>query len=174
MLDLETFSTKHNAAIVSIGAAAFDDESIVDSFYRSVSLESSINEGLSVDGDTVSWWFNQEDAAQAVLHDEEKLSLFDAMQDFYTWLCSFSEDLVLWGNGASFDNVVIKEAFYALEFAKEALPWSHHGDRCYRTLKNLRPEILIERIGTHHNAMDDAMSQANHAIKILKEIKNGS
>ena len=43
----------------------------------------------------------------------------------------------------------------------------------YRTLKNLLPYIEMERVGEHHNALDDAKSQALHAIKLLKELHHG-
>ena len=35
------------------------------------------------------------------------------------------------------------------------------------TIKNLSPDIRIETSGTRHNALDDAVSQAHHLIKIF-------
>jgi inhibitor of KinA sporulation pathway (predicted exonuclease) len=35
----------------------------------------------------------------------------------------------------------------------------------------LRPSIKLERVGTHHNALDDAKSQALHLMKILEALK---
>lgn len=50
-------------------------------------------------------------------------------------------------------------------------PWSHRDDRCYRTLKNLRPDVAFEPYDTHHNALDDAFAQATHAERILGAMK---
>jgi DNA polymerase III epsilon subunit-like protein len=36
MIDLETFSTRSNAAIVSIGAVKFEDDQILDKFYCTI------------------------------------------------------------------------------------------------------------------------------------------
>jgi exodeoxyribonuclease VIII len=46
-------------------------------------------------------------------------------------------------------------------------PWRHWNDRCYRTVKSLYPDVKLERVGTHHNAVDDAESQARHLIAML-------
>jgi len=47
-------------------------------------------------------------------------------------------------------------------------PWYFWNDRCYRTMKSLYPQIPMERDGVHHNALDDAISQARHLMAILK------
>jgi inhibitor of KinA sporulation pathway (predicted exonuclease) len=36
-------------------------------------------------------------------------------------------------------------------------------------LKNLHPQVTIERTGTHHHALDDARYQAMHLMKLLNE-----
>lgn len=51
--------------------------------------------------------------------------------------------------------------------AEPGVPWPHWNDRCYRTLKAMRPDVKMERTGTHHNAVDDATSQARHALALL-------
>jgi hypothetical protein len=48
------------------------------------------------------------------------------------------------------------------------LPWKYWRNRCYRTLKNLHPEVPIERTGIYHRALDDARSQAVHAMQLLR------
>ncbi len=77
------------------------------------------------------------------------------------------ENPFIWGNGASFDNTILEECFRrtALE-----MPWGYYNDRCYRTLKNLAPNVKLERLGTFHNALDDARSQAAHAVAVLNHL----
>jgi exodeoxyribonuclease VIII len=51
------------------------------------------------------------------------------------------------------------------------VPWRYSSSRCYRTVKNMRKDIVLERAGTHHNALADAESQAVHLMAILKATK---
>lgn len=75
-----------------------------------------------------------------------------------------THDAEVWGNGASFDNVILRGA-YARN--STPAPWAWWNDRCYRTIKALHREVPMERLGTHHNALDDAISQALHLIRML-------
>ena len=79
-------------------------------------------------------------------------------------------DTAVWGNGATFDNVIIRSAFKAVGLP---VPWSFRNDKCYRTVANLLPkerQPALERSGTAHNALDDAITQAVHLQKVYKEI----
>jgi hypothetical protein len=91
-------------------------------------------------------------------------ALSKVLLDFQKW---YPHEADLWGNGAVFDNVILSNAYAACAIDK---PWKFWNDKCYRTLKGLYPQIELERTGTHHNALDDAVSQANHAVKILQHI----
>lgn len=51
-------------------------------------------------------------------------------------------------------------------------PWGYRNDMCYRTLKNLRPDIAFGPHGTAHNALDDAVAQARHAERIVAAMNN--
>jgi exodeoxyribonuclease VIII len=84
--------------------------------------------------------------------------------DFDLFLSRYGEDVKIWGNGASFDNVILANAYRRNDLN---IPWKYYNDRCYRTMKSLAPHIKMEREGTHHNALSDAISQANHLIRIM-------
>ena len=165
MLDLETMSSRSNAAIVSIGACKFSvAHGIEDTFYINIKLSSSMASGLHIDGDTVMWWMNQNDSARNALNTDQ-FDLTYALDAFTNW---FDKTTYLWGNGATFDNVVLANAYKAVGFEQ---PWNFRNDSCYRTMKNMFPKITIEnRKGTHHNALDDAVYQAEHLIKIFESI----
>lgn len=169
MVDLETLGKGSNAAIVAIGAVEFDPvEGLGREFYKVVNAESSVKAGMVIDADTVKWWMQQSDEARDIFH-YDGCSLDDVLRQFEVW---FPFDAELWGNGATFDNVVLGNAYALCGIAR---PWSYRGDRCYRTLKNLYP-LEMEWEGTHHNALDDAKNQARHAIAILrkhKEVNHG-
>ena len=65
--------------------------------------------------------------------------------------------------------MLLEAAFKAV---KRPVPWKWSMNRCYRTVKNLFPDVKMERSGTHHNALDDARDQARHLMRILEEMKN--
>ncbi len=69
----------------------------------------------------------------------------------------------MWGNGSDFDNTLLEEAYRATGIKP---PWRFTGNRCYRTVKNLFPDVWVDPVGTAHNALDDATYQANHLIAI--------
>ncbi len=165
MLDIETMGNNSNAPIISIGAVSFDDENVSDRFYTQVNLQSSIDCGGIVDGSTVMWWLQQSEAARiAFKYNEKAPHLCEALHKFSQWFNSVDGDEV-WGNGAMFDNTILGNAYRNNDLE---IPWKFWNDRCYRTLKNMYPDIKIERVGTYHNAVDDAESQALHLINILK------
>ena len=159
MLDLETMGTSSNAAIIAIGAVRFDT-AVRDKFYCTIDLSDCVKNGLEMDPDTVMWWMRQSDDARKQFENPDH-DLAAALGAFRQWS---GTDPIIWGNGADFDNAILANAYRKIE---QQPPWNFWNNRCYRTVKNLNPEIKIERIGTHHNALDDAESQARHLLRIL-------
>jgi len=90
MIDLETMSTRPNAAIVAIGAVAFNFATleIGPKFYTVIDLRSAQDVGLHVDGDTVLWWLQQNDAARSQLTLSHRQDLSRALTAFRMWLHS--------------------------------------------------------------------------------------
>ena len=165
MIDLETMGTRPNAPIIAIGAVMFDGNEILDRFYTNIDLESAVEDGGAVvDPKTVLWWMEQADEARSALRDNKK-KVLTALYEFRDWLKPVDPDGV-WGNGASFDNILLSETYRRLNLTP---PWAFWKDRCYRTMKNMYPQIEMDRVGTHHNALDDAESQARHLIEIWRE-----
>jgi 3' exoribonuclease, RNase T-like len=174
MLDLETLSSASDAAIVAIGAVRFDPVAGIvwaksfthfnGTFYSVVNLKSAQRAGGRIDADTVMWWMGQSDAARSALLAVDCIPIEAALKDFAVWAregtCSG-----VWGNGADFDNVILSNAYQRLG---QTQPWSYAANRCYRTMKNMAPHIKMKREGTHHNALDDAISQARHLCEIYK------
>jgi hypothetical protein len=177
MLDLETLSSRPDAAIISIGACTFSDQGPSDetprkTFYRIVSASSAQACGGRIDAGTVAWWARQSDAARSILNDDDAMSIHSALDAFDAFIASCGAGARVWGNGASFDNVVLRESYQRLG-RKE--PWKYTDERCYRTLKKLRPDIgPLARAGVEHNAVDDARTQARHAELIFAAMKGGA
>jgi len=165
MIDLETMGTRPNAPIIAIGAVTFDANATYDEFYVNIDLESAVNDGHAVvDPKTVLWWMEQSGEARSSLRSDKK-KVLTALYEFRDWLKPDQPEGV-WGNGASFDNVILSETYRRLNLTP---PWPFWADRCYRTMKNMYPMLELERTGVHHNALDDAKSQARHLITIWRE-----
>ncbi len=168
MLDLETMGSGPNAAIVSIGAVEFNLETghLGESFYQVITLSTSVQYGGVMDADTVLWWLRQDDEArQAIARPGVHITV--ALVEFTKWLNSYNRDVnnvKMWGNGAAFDNVILASAYRNNMLPQ---PWKHWNDRCYRTVKSQHRDVKLVRTGTHHNALDDAISQAQHLIAML-------
>jgi len=161
MIDLETYSTRPNAAIASIGAVKWQGDEIVDTFYCTIDAATCREAGLHFEKSTLEWWSRQSKEARSALL-KDNLPLSEALTKFEVWFGHKS--LPTWGNGAGFDNVIMDCAYKALDRKRPWLPWE---DRCYRTMKNMINVPIDKRDGVYHNALDDAMTQTKHLIKIL-------
>ena len=172
MIDLETLGTTADAAILSIGAVRFDLETgeLDENFYRVVSFESQPNRVLS--RDTLAWWMQQDPKAAAVFTHQPKVSLADALRDFEGWVTKLRivhGGVHAWSNGADFDLPMLTHAFDQCGIRQ---PWPTFNGRCYRTYKNLpgARDVKAIRVGEHHNALDDAIYQAEHVCKIHRAL----
>jgi hypothetical protein len=170
MIDLETMSMDPNAAIVSLGAVFFDKEELGPKFYNTINLASSVKAGGKIDSNTIMWWMKQGDSARLAFVDADKpiALVLTGFQEFLRAVCS-SEDVRIWGNGAAFDNVLLRQAYMRLGWRA---PWLYKHDCCYRTLKVLYPDIVADEPegNVHHNALSDAIYQATHLQKILRRL----
>lgn len=161
MIDLETMGTRPNAPIVAIGAVAFTASGVHSEFYEVIDLAGAVRAGAVMEPETVIWWMQQSDDARTAIT-RRGIAPDVALDRLRTWMTS-TEVFGVWGNGASFDNTILAEAYARLG---QKAPWAFWKDRCYRTVKNLFPDVEMVRGGTHHNALDDAKSQALHLIGI--------
>ncbi len=168
MVDLETLGNNSRSVILSIGAVEFDETGLGSTFYMAVDPESCVRAGLTMDVSTVMWWMKQSEEARAAFN-RSKENLAYALNAFSTFVTNCAgSDAKVWGNGATFDNVILDSAYRAVGSTK---PWQFWNDRCYRTLKNLYPHIPYVKPNVAHNALEDAIAQAKHASQILREMK---
>lgn len=178
MVDLETLGTQASSAVVTIGAVYFDPDSgeLGEEFVmRCTDLNEQVRCGRVIDADTLLWWLDQSKLAQEQtfkggLADTtvRVLSSFAGFLDLH----GSRDEVLLWGNGASFDNTILGELYRSMGFKA---PWKYSNNRCYRTLKNLGvgPAFTeADRVGTLHNALDDAITQAMHAHRIFGAVRS--
>ncbi|MGF3534945.1 exonuclease [Klebsiella quasipneumoniae] len=183
MVDLETMGKKHNAPIVAIGAVVFDPAtgSIGESFYKVVCLESSVNWGAVIDPSTVIWWLMQSSEARSEIVNDDAIPLLDALLQFREFVsdnvAGGSKKAQVWGNGASFDNSILRSSYDCIA---EDYPWEYWNDRDVRTMVELGqaisfdPKTTIPFEGSRHNALADAIHQARYVSAIWQRIIAGN
>ena len=183
MVDLETMGKKYNAPIVAIGAVVFDPAtgSIGESFYKVVCLESSVNWGAVIDPSTVIWWLKQSSEARSAIVNDDAIPLQDALLQFREFVsdnvAGGSKKAQVWGNGASFDNSILRSSYDCIA---EDYPWEYWNDRDVRTMVELGqaisfdPKTTIPFEGSRHNALADAIHQARYVSAIWQRIIAGN
>ena len=130
---------------------------------------------LTRDPGTVQWWSEQSDEAQAAFADP--VDLRDALMQFGGWLrdqaddCGYQfaidqrvpDDVALWSHGPAFDVAILAAAYDAVGLP---VPWHYRAPRDTRTAFDMAGiddhSAWLQRysVGTLHNALDDAISQA--------------
>lgn len=166
MLDLETMATSTNAVVISLGAVYFDKDKTGDTFYRVLDADEQIARGREVNQGTMDWWAKQNPEARAVF-DVAGFPVQTVLEQFAEFLGD--RNLKIWGNGSDFDNILVGSLYEMWGMKK---PWSYSNNRCYRTLKNIAiphgSHALPKRKTVHHNALDDAVYQAELAGYYMK------
>jgi hypothetical protein len=190
-IDIETLGTRYNAPVMSIGACAFDRDSgrLGKSMHLTIDFRSAIKAGVP-DGDTIGWWLNQSAAARKVfdLSDAAQqarvplATALHALNNFCTQ--ELIGDFRPWGNGATFDITILEHA-YDVGAIGLTPPWgtSKFGFTRIRDLRTLvdAAEVLvgfdkkaIAQVGVGHNAVDDAIYQANVCSAAWAALRDGA
>lgn len=179
MVDLETMGSGPDAPIVSIGAVYFDPSTgnTGAEFYQVVSLESSMSFGMKPDASTIQWWLKQSSEARSAILVDEAMGLRESLELLADFIAenaaNGSHTVQLWGNGCSFDNVILRRA-YALTETPFTVPV--RNDRDVRTMVELgksvgiNPRYDIPFEGDMHNALSDARHQVKYVSAIWQRL----
>ncbi|EFM8082177.1 exonuclease [Escherichia coli] len=173
MIDLETMGKNPDAPIASIGAVFFDPQTgeTGPEFSKIIDMDTC---GGSVDISTIKWWLKQSREAQsAILTDE--IPLDDALLQFREFIDENSGEFFVqvWGNGANFDNVILRRSYERQEIP---CPWRYTNDRDVRTMvalglvMNFDARNVITFEGERHNALHDARYQAQYVSAIWQKL----
>ena len=174
MIDLETLGTGSNAVVVSISAVIFDMKTgtLGNEFEIGLDNREQVKKGGIIDKETVEWWAKQDQDAKDELSRLIKQPVTDALNSFNKWIkANFNvpSKIKLWGNGATFDNVIVRNLYkrHDIEFL---IPF--YADKDVRTFTYLEKvnTRAFEFVGVKHRGIDDC----KHQIKYCTEtyIKN--
>lgn len=167
MIDLETLGTDADCPVIAIGACFFDKNAIHQKFYRALNVEEQIDDGRKTSGSTIKWWMGQNNAAKEVFREDAVLTQ-EGIEDFYQWVITYChpKNVKPWGHGPTFDIVIIE---HLMKMYNVKIPWSYRNVRDLRTFNEFVYDgSATERQGTYHNALDDAITQAQMVIDGLK------
>lgn len=169
MIDIETLGTAPGSVILSIGAIEFDAETgdMGNEFYVSIDPQNCVENGMTMDVSTIKWWMDQsEEARREAFSGTETIR--KALYDFSDFVKNAGA-LRVWAKPPSFDHVLMEAAYRIL---KIDIPWHYKTPRDCRTLFDLTNTIQ-PNVGTAHNALDDAKSQAAGVIDAYKSFAKG-
>lgn len=174
MIDIETMGTNPNAPIASIGAVFFNPKTgeLGEKFYCRVDIETDMKNGAVADGSTIKWWLRQSAEARAELISDDALTPWGAAGKLSDWLTDNADDLKclkVWANSPSFDCVILKSAFVRTD---TEIPWCFWNEMDVRTIKEIGLNIMgyvsgTVSIGVRHNALDDAINQAQIVSSVI-------
>lgn len=175
MVDLESMGTNPDAPILSVGAVFFDPNTGATGaeFYKVISLESAMAFGGKPDAGIILWWMKQSSEARSALLVADTIPLDDALLQFNDFISENSANgpasVQLWGNGATFDNVLLRQSYERTGIPCLLKFWN---DRDVRTIvemgktTGINPRYDIPFEGDQHNALADA----RHKVKYVSEI----
>lgn len=177
MIDLETLSTRPDAAILSIGACYFNLETgeIGNTFHRNIFMVDAPRTG-HISADTVKWWMKQSDEARlAIANPKNAIDIAMALMELRDFVPRTNAKF--WSNGATFDLVILRSAF---DRCGHIVPWQYWQERDTRTLVDIAERLTSVNAaktqtfeGTKHNALADAIHQAKYISKAFNFIKTG-
>ncbi|EEC8669934.1 TPA: 3'-5' exoribonuclease [Escherichia coli] len=173
MIDLETMGKNPDAPIASIGAVFFDPQTGEQGpeFSKIIDMGTC---GGTVDISTIEWWLQRSGEARAAIL-ADRIPLDDALLQLREFIDENSGEFFVqvWGNGANFDNVILRRSYERQEIP---CPWRYYNDRDVRTIVELGKAIdfdartAIPFEGERHNALDDARYQAKYVSAIWQKL----
>lgn len=177
-IDLETLGTAPGSVITQIGLCAFNADALISAASATlirIDPQDALDNGFTISWATIAWWLSQSDAAREamVARGANTHPVGIALHRATDWLASECEpDVRPWGHGASFDVTLLEMAYKMMRIP---IPWDYHNVRDLRTLLTVAPEGVEKPVtrGTEHQAMDDAINQAEWIKRLVHAIKQG-
>ena len=165
MIDLETLGTGSNSVVVSVGLVAFNISTgeIIAELDIGLNLNQQIKTGGVIDGDTLEFHFAQAPDSIQKMAQRKILDVKEGL-DIISNFIKANNITSIWGNGATFDNVILRN-LYARHL--KAFPLGFWTDRDLRTAVDIYNIDVgaVPFVGIKHYCLDDA----RHQVKILTD-----
>lgn len=185
MIDLETLSSRYDAAILQIGAIKFnphgDDRDMLEAVLKgeqdpdsSLFFEMPVvpNGEAHIDPETVTWWLRQKKEAQEAVANAV-CDEATALQLFTNWIGD-TRGMKVWAKSPSADLVWLDNAYKRMA---RGYPWDFKSERDVRTIQTIAREITgksipnwkPEGLATHNAIVDCALQvyQVQQSYRML-------
>jgi len=152
---------------------------ILEEFNVFLDISSNDYPSFIVNPDTLKWWLKTDaNLLNSIINNKDSVSYDIASKKLYEFLkAPKGEVSYLWGNGATFDNVIIEDF---LSYSEFKYPIHYTNDRDYRTLVSMAAikkgisyreyQSLFERKNIQHNAFDDVVHQVEVLSTAYREV----
>lgn len=175
MIDLECMGTEEDAALCSIGAVFFDYNAgtLGPTFEQTIHLATSVRDGGVIEPGAVLWWLGQSQPARDSIRfgGRDHRVVLQEFSNFIGEHCRH-EDVIPWGNSNAFDLTKLSRAYRRVGIE---IPWYWSRERDFRTIRNwykARVDYTPDDKGDGaHNALADAIYQAEHMIAIKRSFQ---
>jgi len=175
MIDLETMGKGNNALITTVSIVQFDLKTgeVGAEIEKGIGWDTQVNFGAVMDVNTVRWWMTQDkEAIDAMMRLEQHSvsEVVSAINAFFAVNCTDINNATLWGNGATFDNVIIRNLY---ERHGEVFPLPFWCDKDVRTLTyiaEVEPRNFAFE-GIKHRGIDDCKHQINYCCHAYRKYK---
>ena len=173
MIDIETLSTDPNAAVIQIGAVAFNLQT-GEIGKRPFKIHVFPSPESTVSYDTVCWWMQQSDEARKSVFETSACAVeYEAVFQLETWLqleVGDTKETNFWAMPPTFDLTILENM---MARAGCAPLWKYNRTRCLRTLAEVAGAKKEDRVvpTIAHDAAADALAQAQSAIKYYRMLK---
>lgn len=170
MIDLETLDTNDEAVILTVGLVDFDTEKCYVDENTALHIRMDLNEmmasaGRSISASTLEFWIRQPQPVSESLFEGQIHLISQLSKILYERMPGGAHSV--WSNGSNFDISILEDLF------EKRVPWHFWDVRDVRTINQIGKEVfgypLKERgfDGRPHNALDDAIHQAEYVCEIF-------
>ncbi len=165
MVDIETLSSKPDAAVIAIGLCLFDETGVLDT--HQILIDPRLAPGHR-DSDTLDWWNRQDpDVFRKMMSGER--TPWDACDEMYDVCRHDWQSRTIWANAPTFDISILRHLFntYGIDF-----PFHFSKEMDYRSVKALAKAQGIDfnaplEERSAHDAESDAIAQAKALLIML-------
>ena len=189
-LDFETCSLTPTAAVMSIGAVAWQRDDEKSPFYNlkggkqdpasvfscHIDLRSMFINGFTFDEKTAAWWKSKTDEAKASLLSSDSYDLpcrpIDvAVKDLFDWIEDFKkeqgeQDVCLWSQGTDFDIAILRNICYKLNIN---IPVHYTFFRDHRTFIYEAARLICNARGVFYRP-----SEVYDLVEDYKDVEKGA
>ena len=170
MIDNETFGTRKNAVVVSVGAVAFDLDGTIDingGLHYALNVDEQLAAGRSMNASTLKWWLEQSESARGAQMDQAvSVSYFLDRFDYFVRDRTGGSGKI-WCKGANFD-IALLDSLYEHAGRKRPYAYNALGDtrsfEKFYTLADNPPD------GVYHDALSDAVWQAQQLQNLCRRM----